>query len=103
MDNIFSYVLEPDIISGNLTDTISDHLPQFAIILDIFGNISGNKYNIFERDWSKFDWENFILDYFSVDWEYLLKSDKLNVDNSTKMFFRYNQYVVRYLCTSKKG
>ena len=29
---------------------------------------------------------NFILDYFSVDWEDLLKIDKLNVDNSTKIY-----------------
>ena len=39
----------------------------------MFGNISGSKSNIYERDWSKFDQENFILDYFSVDWEDLLK------------------------------
>ena len=52
----------------------------------MFGIISGNKYNICERDWSKFDRENFILDYFSVDWEDLLKIDELNVDNSTKIY-----------------
>ena len=51
----------------------------------MFGNILGNKSNIYERDWSKFDRENFILDYFSVDWENLLKNDELNADNSTKM------------------
>ena len=38
------------------------------------------------RDWSKFDQENFILDYFSVDWEDLLKTDELNADNSTKIY-----------------
>ena len=62
---------------GNLTATISDHLPQFAIIPNIFGNISGNKSNIYENDWSKFDRENFILYYFSADWEDLLKIDEL--------------------------
>ena len=40
---------------------------------------------IYERDWSKFDQENFILNYFSVEWEDLLKIDELNADNSTKM------------------
>ena len=55
IDNIFSNVIDPDIISGNLTATISDHLPQFAIIPNMFGNISGNKSNIYERNWSKFD------------------------------------------------
>ena len=69
-----------------MTSTVSDHLPQFAIIPNMFGNILGNKSNIYERDWSKFDQENFILDYFSVDWEDLLKIDDLNADNSTKIY-----------------
>ena len=86
IDNIFSSAIDPDIISGNLTATISDHLPQFSIIPNMFGNVSGNKSNIYERDWSKFDQEKFILDYFSVDWEDLLKTDELNADNSTRMY-----------------
>ena len=52
----------------------------------MFGNVSGNKSNIYEQDWSKFDRENFILDYFSVDWEDLLKTDELNAHNSTRMY-----------------
>ena len=55
--------------------TISDHMPQFPIIRNMFGNI-GNKSKIYERDWSKFDRENFILDYFSVDWQDLLITDE---------------------------
>ena len=85
IDNIFSNI-DPDIISGNLTATISGHLPQFAIIPNMFGNTAGNKSNIYERNWSKFDQENFILYYFSVDWEDLLKIDELKVDNSTQMY-----------------
>ena len=30
IDNIFSNVIDQDIVSGNLTATISDHLPQFT-------------------------------------------------------------------------
>ena len=86
IDNIFSNVIDPDKVLGNLTATISDHLPQFAIIPNMFGNISGNKSNIYERHWSKFDRENFILDYFSVDWEDLLKVDEFNTDNLTKIY-----------------
>ena len=52
----------------------------------MFGNISGNKSNIYERDCSKCDQENFILDYFSVDWEDLLKTDELNAENSTRIY-----------------
>ena len=86
IDNIFSNVIDPDIISGNLTATISDHLPQFSIIPNMFGNVSGNKSNIYEWDWSKFDRENFVLDYFSVDWEDLLTTDELNADDSTRIY-----------------
>ena len=49
----------------------------------MFGNIPGK---IYERDWSKFDRENFVLYYFSVEWEDLLKIDELNDDKSTKKF-----------------
>ena len=69
-----------------MTATISDHLPQFSIIPNMFGNIPGNKSNIYKTDLSKFDREIFILDYLSVDWEDLLKFDELNADNSTKTF-----------------
>ena len=54
IDNI-SNVFDPDIVSGNLTATISDHLPQFAIIPNMFGNIISNQSKIYERDWSKFN------------------------------------------------
>ena len=85
-----------------MTATISDHLPQFAIIPNMFGNISGNKSNIYERDWSKFDQENFILDYFSVDWEDLLKIDELNVDNSTKIYlYKINMLLDTYVPLKK--
>ena len=50
VDNIFLNDIDPDIISGNLAAPISDHLPQYAIIPNMFGNISGNKSNIYERD-----------------------------------------------------
>ena len=41
IDNMISNVIDPYIISGNLTGTISDHLPQFSIIPNMFGNILG--------------------------------------------------------------
>ena len=67
-------------MSGNLT--ASDHLPQFVVIPNSFGNIASKKSNIYERGWSKFDQENFTPNYFSIGWEDLLKIDELNVDNS---------------------
>ena len=37
-DNIFSNIISPEAISGNLTSTISDHLPQFMIVPNVFSN-----------------------------------------------------------------
>ena len=86
LDNIFSNIIDPDTISGNSTATISHHLPQFAIIPNMFGNTTSNKSNIYERDWSKSDREKFILNYFAINWEDLIKIDELNVDNSTQTY-----------------
>ena len=52
----------------------------------MFGNTRSNKGNIYEGDCSKFDRENFNLDYFSIEWEDLLKTDELNVDNSIQTY-----------------
>ena len=92
--NVFSNI-GPDIRSGNLLATISDHLPQFTIIPNMFGNTAINKSNIYERDWSRFDRQNLILDYFSIDWEYLLKNDELNVDNSTQVYLEKINILLR--------
>ena len=85
--DIFSNTLIENIISGNLTATLSDHLPQFIILPNIFSNPPSNKSNIYERDWSNFVQENFILDYFSVDWNSLINNDK-DVNLSFNNFFK---------------
>ena len=87
IDNIFSTYISQDIVSGNLTATISDHLPQFLIAPHIFSNVPNKKNNIFERDWSKFNHEIFILDYFSVEWPHTLKLQNNNIDASFQIFF----------------
>ena len=74
-------------ILSNLTATISDHLPQFIILPNISSNPPSNKSNIYERDWSNFVQENFILDYFSVDWSSLINDNK-NVSLSFNNLFK---------------
>ena len=46
IDNIFSNILSSEIMSGNLTATISDHLPQFLSAPNILSNSSYNRSNI---------------------------------------------------------
>ena len=54
IDNIFSNFTSPKIISGNITATIYDHLPQFSFVPNILSNPCTQKSNYYERDWSKF-------------------------------------------------
>ena len=82
IDNIFSNFISPEIISGNITANISDHLPQFSFVPNILSNPSTQKSNYYESDWSKFKQENFILDYFDKDWADLLQVNQQNVNLS---------------------
>ena len=45
IDNIFSNMAAPNIISGNLTASISDHQRQFLVAANIFFNSSNPKAN----------------------------------------------------------
>ena len=66
----------------NLTATILDHFPQFLIAREIFRNSPSNKSNYFEHNWSNFNEENFILDYFSVNWKNIITLQKNDVNHS---------------------
>ena len=68
--------------------TVSVHLPQFLFAPNILSNPSDNISNIFERNWSKFNKENFILDYFDKNWSDILKLDQQNVDLSMESFLK---------------
>ena len=86
-----------DSISGNLTVTISDHLPQFLIVPNVFSNPPSNKSNIYESDCSNFNWENFILDYFFIDWNKTLKIEEQNIDYSAEIFLnKINELLDNY-------
>ena len=78
IENIFPNVLDPGIISSDLTTSNSANLPQLALK-------TSSKCNIYYKDWRKFDRGDVILGYFSFDWGDLLKIDELNVNYSTQM------------------
>ena len=54
IDNIFSNLISHEIISGNITATISNHLPQFLFVPNIMSKPSTQRSNFYEKDWSKF-------------------------------------------------
>ena len=61
---------------------MSDHLPQFLFAPNVLSNPLCNKSSILERDWSKFNNENFILDYFNKTWSEIFQLDQHNADLS---------------------
>ena len=80
IENSFSKVITVDVISGNLTATISDHLPQIMIVPNVFANPPSNRSNIYEKDSSNFYQVSFVLDYFSIVWDDTLIISKENID-----------------------
>ena len=90
---IFSQIFILSSVSGNFTTSISDHLPQFLVVPDIFKNFSPPKSNIYERDWNNFDQENFILDYLTVDWADVTKSEKKITDFSIECFLKKSNLI----------
>ena len=102
IDNTFSNFSPPEIIYGNIIATISDHLPQFSFVPNILSNPSNQKSNFYERDWSKFNQENFILDYFDKDWADSLQIDQQNVNLSMDSFLNNINYL-GCTCSIKKS
>ena len=86
IDNIFTNQVIPDMISGNLCISISDHLPSFLLVP------RGNQYhlpkqNFYKRDTKNFNRTDFILDFFEIDWDALVQLDKNDVNLSLTSFF----------------
>ena len=84
-DYIFSNNLGPDSVSRNLTATVSDHLSQFVIASNVIRHSSfsnsplGSKSNIYEKDWTNFDQENFILEHLAEECNCIIKKEQAKV------------------------
>ena len=102
IDNTFSNMVVLGIIFGNLTASISSHLPQFLVAPNIFFNASYPKSNNYERDWSRFDQENFVLDYFSVEWDNVFLSPNTNTEKSYKTFLEKFESLLDTYASLKK-
>ena len=64
-------------------------------------NPSTQKSNFYERDWSKFKQENFILGYFDKDWAELLQIDQQNVNLSMDIFLNNMESILDTHAPSK--
>ena len=102
IDNIFSNVLSFEATSGNITATVSDHLPQFLFAPNVLSNPLCNKSDILERDWSKFNKENFILDYFDKNWSEILQFDQHNMNLSMDSYLDHMNAILDIHAPYKK-
>ena len=87
IDNIFSNCTDPQIISGNLTSTISDHLPQFFIYPGMNKNFIPRKHNIYRRSLINYDKNELLSDFKNLDWEVISKINDNDTNKSFNLFF----------------
>ena len=97
IDNIFTDQINPDIKSGNLTITISDHLPSFFIMPKDNQHHIPKKQEIYIRDIRRFDKVNFLLDYLNINWKEKLDRYNDDVNKATQFFYwKINNLLDKY-------
>ena len=84
VDNIFVNSIDKNVISGNLFNQISEHLPNFLIIQDFYDTKTYLK-NEYKRDWKHFKEKEFLDD---------LNIDELEnyIDNEQDINLKYENF-----------
>ena len=83
IDNIYFNSIEHVTISGNLIYDISDHLPNFLIVSKL--NYKTHNKEIFIRDYSHYNEEDFNEEVSAVDWNTVTNTD--DVDTAFNTFY----------------
>ena len=97
IDNIYSNIFNPDIISGNILFNVSDgHLPSFVIIPKPNQNHLPKKHNFYKRNTKQFNPKDedfpiskFLMsqDFLSLDWKNILEIEKLDANLAFNNFY----------------
>ena len=96
IDNIFTHHLNPEMVSGNFSIEISDHLPSFLIVPNK-SNIQISKYhNIYTRDFDKLDKEDFLLDLLDLNLDEISDNPNAN-DAFNDLYVVTNEVIDRYI------
>ena len=64
LDNIFTNTLDLDITCGNLSDKITDHLPNFIVLTNT--KPTDSKIKVTRRDYSKFVEQDYLQDIDNI-------------------------------------
>ena len=94
IDNIFSNSKSTKIISGNLTTTVSDHLPQFFIYPEFNRTFIPRKHNIYRRNTNKYDQASFYNDFQNTDWINIINVNENDTNDSFNSFFKKFNYIL---------
>ncbi len=86
-DNIFTNQFNPDMVSGNFTVLISDHLASFLIVPNKNKQFLPKKHNIFKRDAKNFNQDLFLKEINETNWDEVLQANKRDVDYSFNSFY----------------
>ena len=94
-DNIFINQFNPDIISGNFTIQISDHLASFLIVPNDNQKFLPKKHNITKRDTKNFNQDIFLQDINQIKWMTFYKQKKqTQIILSTLSMIKLNKFLI---------
>ena len=88
IDNIFSNIIEEDIISGNIMTTISDHYIQFVLFKNQIKSKTNIKMANFARNYKSLNKDHFDYDLRNTEWDEILKVNRGYVDFSFETFLK---------------
>ena len=92
IDNIFLNELYSNVIAGNITTDISDHLTQFVAIPAQKHFLENKKQDVYKRNYKNFDYIKFKEDFNKISWKNLFAVD--NVDTAYDLFLEKIQKLI---------
>ena len=102
IDNIFSNSTSTNIISGNLTTSVSDHLPQFFIYPDFNKTFVPRKHNIHRRMTKNYEKVSFYNDFINTDWNNIVNvTNEITNDSFNSFFLNFNKLLDKHLPLKK--
>jgi len=78
IDNIFINIVEKNVKSGNLTSSISDHLPNYVIISDLIDHSPKTKHKV--RNFNKFEIKDYQKDVENINLLHYNPEDEFTTD-----------------------
>ena len=76
IDNIFTNITSSNPTSGNLTLSVSDHLPQFFIIPDKNKKPIPKKHSIYRRNLKNINSKKLLEDFSNTNWDEIINIEK---------------------------